>query len=145
MRAAKVDANQTAIVDALRGKAASTMGHVIADVSLPWPGRDLSPNSRVHWRRKSASVRAARELAWALVNRTGDIPPGPYRVEIDAIPPDARRRDVDNVLASCKAYLDGIFQRLGVDDGRVREVLVRRCDPDPVGSGVVIRVLEVDA
>jgi crossover junction endodeoxyribonuclease RusA len=31
-------------------------------------------------------------------------------------PPDARRRDRDNMIASCKALMDGLSDALGVDD-----------------------------
>lgn len=32
------------------------------------------------------------------------------------VPPDKRRRDADNLLASCKAALDGLSDAVGVDD-----------------------------
>jgi crossover junction endodeoxyribonuclease RusA len=35
-------------------------------------------------------------------------------------PPDHRRRDIDNLLSSSKAFIDGIFLALGVDDSNVR-------------------------
>lgn len=35
-------------------------------------------------------------------------------------PPDRRRRDLDNMLAACKAYLDGISDALGVDDSNFK-------------------------
>jgi len=35
-------------------------------------------------------------------------------------PPDKRRYDDDNLIARCKAYLDGIADALGVDDSRFR-------------------------
>lgn len=41
---------------------------------------------------------------------------GPLSVSLTFHPPDARRRDLDNCLASCKAQIDGIADALGVND-----------------------------
>ena len=41
---------------------------------------------------------------------------GPLDLDITFHPPDNRRRDLDNMLASIKSGLDGISDALGVDD-----------------------------
>lgn len=90
-------------------------------VDLPWPERSLSPNARVHWAKKAKQVKAARALAYWHVMSAGGQPlkgRGEVHVWINAYPPDRRRRDMDNILASCKAYLDGVAQALRVDDAR---------------------------
>ncbi len=90
-------------------------------VTLPWPDKDLSPNARIHWRRKAPKVKAARHAAWALTleagARTMSVSAAP-RIGIEFRPPDHRRRDADNCMASLKASLDGIADALGVDDSR---------------------------
>lgn len=93
-------------------------------IELPWPDRVLSPNSRAHWATKSRTT--AKHKHWAqnatLAWRGRDHRPieGDIDVLITAYPPDKRPRDLDNVMASCKAYLDGIAHSLGVNDTRFR-------------------------
>lgn len=43
---------------------------------------------------------------------------GPVHVSLTFHPADKRRRDLDGCIASCKAYLDGLADALGVDDNR---------------------------
>ena len=90
-------------------------------IALPWPDKALSPNSRTHWAAKAITVKAHRSDGYwnAYIAGWGrwpkDVAP---TVTITFQPPDNRRRDTDNMLASCKAYLDGIADALGVDDSR---------------------------
>lgn len=90
-------------------------------VTLPWPHKNLSPNARVHWGAKSRSVKAARSLAFyhAFDSRRPK-PDGQLVVSLEFIPPTNRARDIDNMVASCKAYLDGIAEALGVNDNRFK-------------------------
>jgi crossover junction endodeoxyribonuclease RusA len=44
----------------------------------------------------------------------------PLRVTLKIYPPDKRRRDWDNIVASLKSGLDGIADALGIDDSRFR-------------------------
>ena len=90
-------------------------------VDLPWPPRHLSPNARVHWavlaRDKAAYRFSCMWLAKVAFCATGE--PAfavPVLVAIHFSPPDNRGRDLDNMLASCKAGLDGVAQAIGVDD-----------------------------
>lgn len=90
-------------------------GHIL----LPWPARVVHPNSRAHWRRRAAATKWMRRDAYyagkAAKLRVGD---GPIAVALTFYPPDRRRRDLDGCIASCKAYLDGLADALGVDDNR---------------------------
>ncbi len=89
-------------------------------IELPWPDRVLSPNSRAHWGAKARAT--VKHKSWAhnaaLAWRGRDHRPIEGRIDvlITAYPPDKRPRDLDNVMASCKAYLDGIAYSLGVND-----------------------------
>lgn len=89
-------------------------------VILPWPPRDLSPNGRAHWatKRRAASKQAedTRILALAAGWRSLPVDPSEVRVTLTFCPPSARRFDLDNALASCKAALDQLAATLGVDD-----------------------------
>ena len=88
-------------------------------VSLPWPDKSLHPNARSHGAVKSRATKAARTQAYGLAHMgMGELPEGPIAVRIVFHPPDKRGRDLDNMLASCKAYLDGISDAYGVNDAR---------------------------
>lgn len=88
-------------------------------VLLPWPARVVHPNSRAHWRRRAGATTRMRRDAYVLTKaaklRVGD---GAVQVTLTFYPPDKRRRDLDGCIASCKAYLDGLADALGVDDNR---------------------------
>lgn len=90
-------------------------------IQLPWPHQDLSPNARVHWARKSRRVAEARSKAHLLTRaEIGPRKPGwaGAKLEVVFCPPDKRRRDRDNLIASMKAANDGIADALGIDDSR---------------------------
>lgn len=112
-------------------------------VMLPWPPKALSPNSRKHWRavaKAKAAYRAACATQ-AVVQGAKRISAEKLAVHLEFHPPDKRRRDMDNMIASMKSGLDGLADVLGVDDNRWRlsvEVV------DQVGGFVRARV-EVQA
>lgn len=108
------------------------------EITLPWPPRELSPNSRVHWATRARCATRVRQHAyWTARAIAGDasLPDGPIPVALEFRPPNLRRRDWDNLLASMKSGLDGISQALGVDDHRFQ---LRMEVGEPVQSGVVI-------
>ena len=85
-------------------------------VLLPWPPKALSPNARVHFRRKAAAAKMYRSLAhWATVALGAK---AGTAVSIKFSPPDNRARDLDNMLASIKSGLDGIASAIGIDDSK---------------------------
>lgn len=89
------------------------------NITMPWPAlKGLSPNHRVHWSVK-ARAKASLRAAWAWeATKQGvcKIDADHLAVSLTFYPPDRRPRDVDNMLASCKAGLDGLADVLGVDD-----------------------------
>ena len=96
-------------------------------IDLPWPGTALSPNSRVHWAKLAKAKKLYRNMCWALTLEqearvTGD---GPLRLEVTFYRPTRRSYDVDNLLARCKAGLDGVCDALEIDDKRFATVVVR--------------------
>lgn len=106
-------------------------------VVLPWPSRTLAPNMRVHWAQKARAAKIARsEAAWwarAAGVRPVRKPPQAFDVSLIFHPPDARRRDLDNLIASMKASLDGIADAMGVDDNLFR-IHARRGEPKEFGA-----------
>ena len=92
------------------------------EIVLPWPSRDLHPNSRGHWSKRARAAKSARETAHLLAIEAGwhraEWADGDLFVWIDFYPPDRRHRDTDGLLSSCKAALDGIADGMGVNDRR---------------------------
>ncbi len=120
-------------------------------VTLPWPDRILSPNARPHWRRKAGAVKLARsEAALSTLAaadgihavRTRLAGDAPIPIMIIFTPPDARRRDCDNMQASMKHALDGIAEALRVDDCRFRPTYGFSTPAAPGGVVVVIAMPE---
>ena len=109
------------------------------EITLPWPPRELSPNSRTHWR-KAAPIKACyrhacyilTKQARAVVDWEGDI-----HAWIDFYPPDRRHRDDANMIAAFKSGRDGVAEALGVNDKRFR---THPYVKDQIGGMVKIRL-----
>lgn len=110
-------------------------------ITLPWPDNKLSPNARVHHfvlaRAKAKAKSAANILAFLAYREIGRPKIiGAVDVSITFHPPDNRRRDIDNMLASNKAALDGIADAIGVDDSKWN-LSLSKGDPAPSGRVLV--------
>src|SRR5690554_1065057 len=102
-------------------------------ITLPWPPKALSPNSRGHWAKKARAAEVYRytckiyskrvlqfwrsevEALQRLVAAGGEI-----HVFLDFCPPNRRQRDDDNVVAAFKSGRDGLADALGIDDRHFR-------------------------
>lgn len=108
-------------------------------VELPWPPRELSPNARIHYLAKSRVTKAYREQAyWIAKSAARDrfAPEGSIVLSFAFQPPDKRRRDLDTMLSSVKAGIDGIADALEVNDVRF-EYALRREEPFKGGRVIV--------
>ncbi len=87
-------------------------------VYLPFPSANLSPNARSHWAKQAMAKKAYRQACgWqAKADGLGQINASAINVKVTFFPPDKRRRDLDNMLASLKSGLDGIADVCGIDD-----------------------------
>ncbi|MBW6524438.1 hypothetical protein KZ810_13095 [Sphingomonas sp. RHCKR47] len=108
-------------------------------VTLPWPSPKLNPNrSRgQHWgKRAKLSKRYKIDCGWAC-KAAGLRPLAAARaaVSITFHPPDANRRDLDNMLAAIKSGLDAVSVAVAVDDGLSELTLARGA---PVSGGAVV-------
>jgi len=107
---------------------------------LPWPPSVnrlwRAARGRVHLDPKARTWR--EEAQWALRLRWGRQEPleGPVVIHILAVPPDHRRRDLDNLGKSVLDALNGLV--IG-DDSQVRRLLLDRTEPEPPGH-VLVRV-----
>ena len=106
-------------------------------VDLGWPEKVLSPNARGHWSSRARAVKSARLAAWirARVAIGRNRPSwGKVAVSVEFCPPDKRRRDMDNLIASMKASFDGIADAIGIDD---RHFIPTYAMGEPVKGGLV--------
>ncbi len=92
------------------------------EIILPWPSKDLSPNARVHWSKKSGAVAVARADARMVTMAAAwhrlTLPDGRLHLWVTFHPPTRRMPDDDNMLTRFKPYRDGIADALGIDDKR---------------------------
>ena len=97
---------------------------IICIPHLPYP--ELSPNSREHWAVKARAVRASREeVGWLAKAQWQDQKPMMRaRVSYQFHVADNRKRDLDNLLSSCKAFQDGLIDAgvLFYDDAKHLEI-----------------------
>lgn len=113
-------------------------------ILLPWPSRDLHPNSRVHWARKAKATKKARiEAQVATLASRSSLSPipknGALALWVTWYPPDRRKRDDDGLIAAFKASRDGIADALGIDDSRFR-VIPYLSDQPRKGGAVEVKI-----
>ena len=131
----------------MEGRIAKTMNksHMkalkVIKLSLPFPPKELSPNSRVHWAKK-VKFKAAQRTAgfYAAYPHRGKIPAGPIAIKFIFHPPTHRRMDLDNCLARLKAAADGIASGLGVDDNLFRPITCDMGEPDAKNPHVIVEI-----
>ena len=113
----------------------------MTELTITIPGkidRRLSPNARVHWRTLAAAKGNAKDTAYMIArfdsaNVQGDISAATYHIELGKAKGE-KQKDADNLVASCKAHLDGIAAALGVDDrGWTLGTVTQVRDPDGTG------------
>lgn len=94
----------------------------MAELILPWPAKELSPNARVHWSVRGRAAKKARMQAGQAAVAAGwqamPLPAGRIHLHVDFYPPTRRLPDDDNMLARFKPARDGIADALGIDDKR---------------------------
>jgi crossover junction endodeoxyribonuclease RusA len=89
-------------------------------ITLPWPPKELNPNARIHWSKLAKYKKLYRTECWVAAQQAGIVPnpDGKIHLKIVFYPPNKQKRDLDNMLASLKAGLDGIADAWRVDDNR---------------------------
>lgn len=113
-------------------------------IELSWPAQVLHPNRGRgrHWSTRHRAAKVARKEA-AILARVSEgrnlfIHDGQSDIPVQLIfhPPTRRNRDEDNLVAACKALLDGVADGLMVDDKCFR--LARPRVLEPVKGGKVV-------
>ncbi len=95
-----------------KGKRVSEVGGRVITIALDHlPPSELSPNARLCWYEKSQWVQVARdEVGWLAKSQWhDDVPMVKARISWEFHLPDHRKRDLDNLLASCKSFSDGLI------------------------------------
>lgn len=117
------------------------------EVTLPWPPTALNPNTarRLHWsKRAKAAKRYKKDCGWICqAARLRPVAFSEAAVAITFHPPDAQRRDLDNMLAAIKAGLDAISIAIDVDDS-LFALSISRGSPI-AGGAVVVRISDAAA
>lgn len=88
-------------------------------IELPFPARVLFPNARPNWHVKAREVKLHRYWSYVATRaaNVGEVAPKDViEYRITYTPKTNRRRDEDGIISSCKSYLDGVAQALGIDD-----------------------------
>lgn len=106
-------------------------------IALPAGLKLLSLNGREHWSARNRRSQALKKAAWAMALQ-GKVPPlGRVIVIAEYRPPDRRRRDADNIMASVKAAIDGIVAAGVLPDDEcpryVSKIVCTIGDPFPKG------------
>ena len=112
-----------------------------AELNLPWPPKELSPNFRGHWTKVSKAKKEYRAACGWQAKEQGLKPATTDRLHLSLTfyPPTKRAFDLDNCLARMKAGLDGLADVLGVDD-KHWSLSIKRADS--VGGMVKVVISE---
>jgi len=97
-------------------------------LELPFPPQSLNPNARVHFREKARITKICRNDAHLSARAVKLKYSGAGVLTIVFHPPDKRKRDIDNQLASVKAYIDGICDYLEIDDSEIASIYIKRSE-----------------
>ncbi len=109
-------------------------------IAFAWPPKQLSPNARVHWAKKAKATKAYRTECYlsALLYHVKLKDKSKFKIVFS--PPDKRKRDADNLIASFKAGFDALSAVTGIDDSKFEWTYVRG---EPVkGGAVIVEVLQ---
>ncbi len=98
----------------------------MSSLILPWPAWALWPNSRVDRRAATKHRAKAKEYAFYEMLENKLRFPMDAKLLFEFVPPSRTKRfDLDNALAACKAYIDGIALASDCDDDQWSYVLTK--------------------
>lgn len=110
---------------------------VLKSVLLPYPSSLLNPNRKANRHVKAKIFKKTKSEAYEIAMQSGLKGIQQRKIRLLFSPPDKRRRDIDNMLASMKASLDGIALAIGCDDVEFCPVILDRAPPIKGGSVLV--------
>jgi len=110
------------------------------EIILPYPHKNLSPNSRCHWRTRHQYAKRAKQDAFrVLKSLVGLKIPETCKLKLIFVKRTAHRFDLDNALASMKPWIDGLAVASGVDDANWSYELEKRVDRSTRYNHVIVQ------
>lgn len=111
--------------------------HTSSNIVLPWP-----PSVNHYWRKSGKKIYLPKEVedyrkeVWVKCQGYPRFPQGDVAIEIEAWPPDRRRRDLDNIL---KALLDALqHAQIYTDDYQIADLRIYRVNVPQ--NKVIVRI-----
>lgn len=96
---------------------------IIIELTLPWPPKELNPNSRVHWTKRAKAAKSYKKTCWAIAKQhKHNFSEGNIFLELIFHPP-RNNYDSDNCESMFKSGRDGIAIAWGLNDKLFRPVL----------------------
>jgi crossover junction endodeoxyribonuclease RusA len=100
-------------------------------IELPFPSSELMPNRKNgrHWGATKDVKDSAISKGFYLTKAAAagiKFRQDKIALTITFVQSDKRHRDLDNLLASSKAYLDGVARALGIDDKNFEPIIIKR-------------------
>ena len=114
-----------------------------------WPHSDLLPNNSNghHFGKRLNPKEAAKDEARLLAL--------PYRgtvaqnrrlaLSVTFYPPDLRHRDLDNLIAALKPYIDGMAEGLNVNDKKIKRIVAEQVEGKFHAGAVVVELSYAEA
>ena len=97
-------------------------------ITFPWPPSSLRPNVKTHWATKAKATKEYKEVCFYLTKEQ-NLPTKEYtELHLIFTPPSKRHYDLDNLLASMKAGLDGMALALKIDDKCFTKITVEKTE-----------------
>lgn len=117
-------------------------------IHIPFTPPRTDKNSRTHWRTRYGLDDDAKMAAFHCA-REANIPD---KIRADTaeivwtiyLAKGAHKSDLDNMIGRLKAFQDGIFLALGLDDGIVKSIKVNQ-ERDPDGMGRTVATVTLRA
>lgn len=110
-------------------------------ITLPFPPSILRPNDKSYWRKKNPIKAEYRETCMNIAGKNIPVfPEGNISIHIKFYPPN-NRWDYDAMLSAFKSGQDGVCIAWGINDKRLRPVIIDPKEADKLNPRVEITLL----
>lgn len=111
-------------------------------IDLPWPDKDLSPNTRIHFHKLAKAKKVyADQVGWAALGKNPHWTKEHMPIKLTFHPPARRHYDLDGLLSRCKAGLDQLAFMWKMNDKNFRPITIDFGEPVKDGK-VVFEILK---
>jgi crossover junction endodeoxyribonuclease RusA len=114
-------------------------------IVFPWPDKAITPHAKGGWHNKARATKRQRiDACWiAKAAKVERDPTAILRVEYS--PPNAARRDAQNMPARIKGLIDGIADAMGCDDNGFRVRYPDQFGAPTKGGAIIVIIGESNA